>query len=365
VAKYRIAIVGSYNPARAEELQLKKWELAPQAGKQLGQELAKKNFHIIVYESYPYLLDIDVVLGYTEQMDKATANCIEVRYAEKIEQPAFIENQNDDVRFYFQPDSNENWEISFYQSIRDIDGMLLLGGGPSALIAGIVAISHRKAVVVCADFGGLARKVWGALRNTDVLANEEEIARMANPWTANSAERMIAILEAQIKRKQANGNPRPQYLAQFLYIIVSAIVALVVYSIVLANQQLTNQFWPIFMLISSTFTGIVGATAISLYNISRKPNKRQQAAGITATLGAVAGAVSAALFVLAQTFASPVSTSETPPILLYNNLFLFTTIIGLIAGMTFEAVFKRLSTIDVVQTGVIQAANVSANSDGS
>jgi hypothetical protein len=367
----RIAIVGSYNPARAEELNLKNVELAPMAGEQLGRALAGKGFHIIVYASYPHLLEVDVVRGYAQAMhDKP--HCIEMHYPQRMEPPSFPDLLSGDLRILPQPDYNDNWEVSFYQSIRDVDGMLLLGGGPSALIAGIVAISHDKPVVACADFGGEAKKVWNALSNRDVLATVEEKRMMGRPWTDTSAELMIDILEAQIKRARAmqaarnkslsrsqGQRDRVQYLvAMFCFLLLG----LIVYGGSLGNATLTNQYWPVLMLVSATCTGAAGAMTSAL--LDERGGKKPQAIWETAGLGAVAGFAASGLFVLAQVLASPTSSPDNTQTLLYERLLLFTVIIGLIAGLTFESVFKRLRDIDVVHKQGIDAGGASGGSEG-
>ncbi|MBN8592373.1 MAG: hypothetical protein J0M33_11460 [Anaerolineae bacterium] len=380
--RYRIAIVGSYKPERETELQIQHINIAPQAGEQLGQALGKKGFNIITYASYAGLLEVDVVRGYT-QVVEAEPKCIEVHYAEETGQPHFTEAKVDDQRFSFQPDHSKNWEVSFYQSIAHIDGMLLLGGGPSALIAGIVAISHNKPIVVCASFGGKAKGVWEALGNHNVLATSDEIKQMAVQWSPTSAERMVDILAAQISRVEAVQSKKSAAEKKHIDALLSAkdqsarqsrnsaiigcaalILALVVYFLALNDPVAANRFWPLFMLVSASLTGVAGAVVTGIFDKFRGVRTKQQAETLyPLLLGAVAGFVTAGLFVLAQSYANPVSTGETVPILLYDRLILSTSIIGLIAGLTFEAVLKRLREIDVVQRGPVQAVQPTSASD--
>ena len=46
-------------------------------------------------------------------------------------------------REYFNEkvDASSDWEVSFYRSLSKVDGLLVLGGGPSTLIAGQIALS--------------------------------------------------------------------------------------------------------------------------------------------------------------------------------------------------------------------------------
>lgn len=63
--------------------------------------------------------------------------------------------------FHFIQDTHSEWEIFFYRSLRNADGVILLGGGTSTLIAGLVAMGFGKSIVACETFGGYASKIWG------------------------------------------------------------------------------------------------------------------------------------------------------------------------------------------------------------
>lgn len=373
---YRIAIVGSYNPARVDDLKLRNHELAPQAGEQLGQALAKRGFHVIVYGSYPYLLDGDVVRGYTSVVE-SEPDCIHVYFSQHAGQPRFGDLPSEDPRFRFQADRNENWEISFYQSIADIDGMLLLGGGSSALIAGIVALSHKKPIAVCADFGGEARKVWNALSTKNSPATDDEVSQMGNAWTSTSADRMVAILENQIKRLEAEKakaaaddkqridkmleaqlDARRRSNVHLAASIITLALGLVVFAFTLAQPEIGSRFWQALIFLTAILTGISGSTGTVLVE-ELTPTRRQKPRRITSTigLGAIAGFATVGLFLLAQVVINPENTTPLEQPGLYQRLFMFTMVIGLIAGLTFESVFKRLREIDVVQTSGLQLSS--------
>jgi|GEM_PF-1486910 len=192
-----IAIVGSYNPERADALFLKNVELAPAAGSELGRELAKQGCHIVVYASYPYLLEVDVVSGYVEaKKANPEADCIQVHYSLKQPRPSFPDEGGDEM-FKFMPDHNPEWEVSFYRSLREVDGLLMLGGGPSSMTAGVVAMGFGKPIVTVAWFGGYAEKIWGLLPEQQKLLTPQEHYLMADQWRASSAKRYVEILIRQ------------------------------------------------------------------------------------------------------------------------------------------------------------------------
>jgi hypothetical protein len=158
-----IAIVGSYNPEREKELGLRNLDLTAKASEDLGRELAKQGYRIVVYTGNPYSMEIDLVRGYVSEKN-AQPGSIQVLYSQQKGQPQFKEEADYGDCFDFRPDFNPDWEFSFYQSLAQVDGMLILGGGPSALIAGLVVIGHRIPIVPCAGFGAAGGKIWSHLR---------------------------------------------------------------------------------------------------------------------------------------------------------------------------------------------------------
>ena len=113
-------------------------------------------------------------------------------------EPTFTPDQASDERFELLPDFNPDWEASFYQSLATVDGVIILGGGPSALIAGLVAMGHKKPVVACAAFGGSGEKVWRALREQRYPLERNEFASMAvGAWSPEVAARLVSLLTRQ------------------------------------------------------------------------------------------------------------------------------------------------------------------------
>jgi hypothetical protein len=212
-----VAIVGSYNPDRADELSLRNIEQAKAAGVELGRQLATQGCHIVVYASYPYLLEVDVVAGYVE-VKKANPepNCIHVHYSVQYDQPTFPEETDHRGLFNFKPDTSPAWEVSFYASLRQVDGLLMLGGGPSSMIAGVVAMGYGKPICAVASFGGYAKKIWELLPVQQKLLTAEEIFAMAEQWRPELAKRYVEILLRQLdqlasaKQKEAEAVARAQ-----------------------------------------------------------------------------------------------------------------------------------------------------------
>src|SRR5437588_9150003 len=131
----RIAIVGSTN--RGDSTIQGETKMAAYA---LGKALAKKGLPLLVYFDEPIFLEAEVVHGYLDS-GTAAVNSIEVRYPKKLDasnvpKPAPF-SQSKDPAFAFNPDENLEWEISFYRSLEEIGGMVVMQGGSSTLIAGV------------------------------------------------------------------------------------------------------------------------------------------------------------------------------------------------------------------------------------
>jgi len=99
--------------------------------------LAKAGMRILVYSSGEDFLEGPIVRGYIESQVAATGS-IQVRYPFTGAKPAFPEQQAHRRMFDWRPDDSPDWETSFYRSLNEVDGILLLGGGSSTLIAGLV-----------------------------------------------------------------------------------------------------------------------------------------------------------------------------------------------------------------------------------
>jgi hypothetical protein len=362
-----IAIVGSYNPAREKELGLRNLELTAQASEDLGRELAKQGYRIVVYTDNPYSMELDLVRGYLGQKD-VVPGAIQVLYSQAHGQPHFVEEPTNEDKFDFRPDFNPDWEFSFYQSLSHVDGMLILGGGPSGLVAGLVIIGHRKPVVVCAAFGGAGEKIWSALRAQDYALTDGDLAVMAQTrWSPALATRMVELLRkqreefdrrerARIDNEEQRINAvRLQELQENSRINWHAVVSALLFGAAAAA-------WPLALAVGDR-TGPVGAIAIALATpmIAGASGASIRvvldwAVGVTRTfamstynqfillryaaLGLVAGGLAGVSFVLAQLFANATPPDGLPAQL--SRLAPFLVIIGFAAGLAAEVVLSNL-----------------------
>jgi hypothetical protein len=342
---------------------------APAAAEALGRELAKAGFRILVYSSGADFLEGCVVRGYVAS--RLAARCsVQVRYPFKGDKPAFAEQQSNEEVFDWRPDYSQDWELSFYQSIDEVDGLLLMGGGNSTLIAGVVAMGHEVAMLALAGFGGNAAKVWEALRPGRDLLTADEYSLMARPgWNDERAAECVAAIKAQIARKAERERLRRLEerrreisvtrhagfaLALFLLAVLSVPMA---WGWSLPQTSVpTNPLLVLWLLFLTPLLAGVSGSTVRLVFDAREGSVplSSQSAITTAALGLIAGGVAGLLFITAQ-----VTTAEAPVGQIVSTqqaakLLPFGLLIGFIGGLTMDAVFRKLITSDVVDLASVE-----------
>jgi hypothetical protein len=369
-----IAIVGSYDPGREQELGLKNLSLAPKAGEFFGKTFATSGFHIVVYASYPYMLEVDVVKGYCS-VKGAEPGSIHVYYSQKYDRPAFPEENSNPELFRFYPDLREDWEISFYHSLSTVDGILILGGGHSTLVGGLVAIGHKKPIIACAGFGGSGLKVWDAIPTQDYMLSPDDKFLMAEQrWALPLAEQLTKILQKQIEEFQSvekrrleaerdsilqkveEGKRRDKNIT--IHALVAAFVFILSAVMWIAAWGMPNLsvlwLWT-FLIGAPLLTGISGATIRVVFDWMQGTTKRRQPSLVgNAVLGLISGGITAFLFIIAQVFSNPAAIEPTVGSETLRRLLPFTLTIGFVAGLTLDAVYTRLQETNVVNTSSIK-----------
>src|SRR4030095_16403237 len=90
-------------------------------------------------------------------------------------------------------DVNEGWEASFYRSLAEADGLLLVGGGPSTLIAGHVGLALEKPVLPITYFNGGAAKLHSHIEHAPNAPTMDELQAVLG-WSTTSARTIVASL---------------------------------------------------------------------------------------------------------------------------------------------------------------------------
>lgn len=329
---------------------------APAAAEAIGRELAKAGFRILVYSSGADYLEGCVVRGYVAS--GLAARCsVQVRYPLKGKKPEFLEQQTHAELFDWRPDHSQDWEMSFYQSLNEVDGIVLMGGGESTMIAGVVAMGHNLALLTLAAFDGAASQIWGALRPGRDLPSADEVSLMARPgWSDDRAAECVATLTSQIARKAAlQKQLRLEERRRETSVTLHACFALALFLVSVISVPIAwgwqlaevTAIWLLFM--SPLLAGVAGSTIRLVFDLRQggAPLTRQSAV-TTAALGLIAGGVAGLLFITAQVTTTPATAGHIISTEQARRLVPFGVLIGFIAGLTLDAVFRKLIASDVV-----------------
>ena len=336
---------------------------APAAAEALGRELAKAGFRILVYSSGVDYLEGCIVRGYVASGVHGR-NSVQVRYPLRGEKPAFPEQQTHGEIFDWRPDHSQDWEMSFYQSLNEVDGILLVGGGVSTMISGVVAMGHRIAILAIASFDGAAAKVWGALRPGPDLPSADDVSLMARPgWGDDRAADCVATLKAQITRKvEEERQRRIDERRRETWVTWQALFALLVFAAAVVSVPVAwawplgevPAIWLLFM--TPLLAGVAGSTIRSVFDLRQgSAPLTGQSAVTTAALGLIAGGVAGLLFITAQVTTTPASGGHIVLTEQARRLVPFGVLIGFVAGLTLDAVFRKLIASDVVDLSEIEA----------
>jgi hypothetical protein len=248
---------------------------------------------------------------------------IEVRYPEKLDDhgapktPPFNSHFND-PRFQFVSDKNPDWEVSYYASFEEIGGMLLLQGGKSALVAGVVALGYRKPVIACGGFGGAATGLLNMLQERNLLLAEERALLQSKPAAAEMrtwAEKCIDRFETQVNRLEQQSvnealarNLRRQQLNRHAVVALAAIAVAVALWVFNLNNRSHLPPWAVAgcLFVSSTLAGATGAMLwVILPYLKGKPPAMTGSLWGSTVLGLIAGCIAALLFFLGQEHGLP------------------------------------------------------------
>ncbi|AEW00102.1 hypothetical protein A4D02_28790 [Niastella koreensis] len=189
-----VAVVGS---ARREimtnaELQARK------AAEDIGAELARRGWSLAVYGSMPDYIEHDVVKGYLTVKEIKDKSIVCIYPSEMV---IDFDGLNDHPNcFDLQPDTSADWEMSFYRSLFQMDGILLLGGKQSALIAGQISLSCDLPIVAVGRFPGAAQKIWREHLSKKPGSISDEDLQIMGRWDGASPVDLVRSLTNQYEK---------------------------------------------------------------------------------------------------------------------------------------------------------------------
>jgi hypothetical protein len=343
-----VAVVGSSQPERDYDPPVRDHARAAAAAEELGRELASQGCRIVVYSSHDDFIEHAVVRGYVAS-GRGQPRSIQVRGRYGGDDARFIETAQHQNLFDVHPEPTRDWEVSFYRSLLTVDGVLLIGGGRSTFVTGLIALSLRIPVAPIAAFGGSAEKVWHYLTREPNVATEDDLAVMAASWHASSAATLVASLISQHHRRilEHDHMRREQHRAD-RRTARSLMTGMVLLLLALATIPLSYAWTPG---TSGSATALVVAPLLAATCGAIVRNAFDEAGDWlrTTVLGAAVGTVAFLLFIAAQLATTPDLLNGEGA----HRLLFFVIPVGFTAGLTFDAVYSKLRSQDVTRTSAL------------
>jgi hypothetical protein len=200
--------------------------------------------------------------------------------------------------------------------------------------------------VALPKFGGAAQLVWESLDRAKNDATEADLSAMAEGWSDASAITMVRVFKDQARRRAeqavlARATARQEtaslVTAAFLFVLGLALIP-----VLFAIKPTPT--WNVTVLIAAAL--LVAPIGAVIRNVLGRGQHWLR----TAILGMVAGAVACLLFVVAQVATSPDSLQNAGA----RTLLLFVVPISFVAGLTFDAVYNKLISQDVVNVSAFR-----------
>ncbi|MDF1800704.1 MAG: hypothetical protein P1V81_16130 [Planctomycetota bacterium] len=345
------------------------FEEAKQAARELGLELAKAGFGLIVYSGDPQYIEHHVVEGFLQHplvgdaSIRLITNRRQLELADEVERVE-REPSGPRARFHipagkqrvFGPteyDESDHWEVSFYRSLRQADGVLLIGGGLSTLNAGLVAIANRIPLLALASFGGKAQIVQESIQIGKDLPSRSEVDLMARPWTGGMAVACVRALGNQARRSLAAdpaGLVRAARIAGGL-LLVALFAAALAWAPVGEPWSLPGMAAALALFLGPLLAGAAGAVVRVLVGASRDFHAATwHSIEVAGWLGGIVGGIVTTLFIAAQLGTNGSLTSGGDPATDFMmRLIPFALAGAFVAGLTLDQVLAKLIRMDVLR----------------
>jgi hypothetical protein len=339
-------------------------EIARRAAEDLGAELAKRGCRILVYSSSPEFVEWELVSGFLRAKVKKEPRSIEVRYPPDLD--ARFPGEKPDDPLFVRSQQGGDWEASFYPSFASLDGLVLIGGGYTTKIAGLLSLGSKTPLLTLGGMGGAAHEIWLQLRaDRNSTASDDDLNLMASQtWTESSAERFVAALMEQRRRKLklereaalSQSERHRRLLLTILALLGCGLFGIVLLALVesLASHVSRGYLWILFG--TPAVAGASGAAVRVVWE-----NWQQRAVPLelrpvtmTIVLGFWASGVAGALFVLPQIWALKALDSDQAA-----KLCGFAVPIGLLAGLTLDRFFPKLIKYELpLETGHFEKESI-------
>lgn len=342
-----VALIGSVPPALPNGAG---GYTAAQAAEEIGAALAAAGFDLVVYSSAAAFLEHCAVTGY---LSGSAVRPRSVKVRPPFDNPHldFAELAQCPEAFDIRYEPGADWEVSFYRSLSEIQGMVMIGGGRTTLVTAMVGLAFEIPLAPVATFGGHARRAWETLGRVRNQATDEEISALGASWGSGSAERVVEILQSQGRRKAAERrlqerSRRSEARRAATGLLVGTVLLLAgLATIPLSYAAAASAPLNITALILGSLLAATSG-AITRTSVDRGRDWARASA-----LGLAAGAVAFLLFVTAQLATSPDILTGPGA----RRLLFFVLSVGFISGFTFDAVYARLRNQDVLDFSGLRA----------
>jgi hypothetical protein len=158
------------------------------------------------------------------------------------------------------------------------------------------------------------------------------------------------------KQQKSNSGKEKKYAINHVFISVPFLVmALATVPFTWDNPDLARTVLLSILLFSPLLAGVSGATARKAFETIGGPSMHDPPSiGPTAGLGAIAGGVAGAMFIVAQLVAMSPEIGQTVWSKQAGRLVPFAVLIGFVAGLTLDAVFRRLTGVNVITEDMLK-----------
>ena len=332
-----IAVIGSVDAQRGFDPPLRDPDAAAGACRELGHELARASCDLAVFSSKPGYAEFHVVQGYAAEDVAGSAGTV-VAHIPRHREADLVLPAGSSVNVRTVRDTGTEWEVSFYRALLDCDGAVLVGGGKSTRIAGILAMALRVPLLPVAAFGGGANQVWVNLDKVRNDTDDADIALLGEDWKPDSAARLVQCLLRQRERREARErgeSRRARRTARSSGLGTAAAVALLALAlsalIIAGNPAPAAARGMALLVFGPMFAAMSGAIIRSSFeDAARWPR--------AAARGLGAGALCVLLYVATELLAVPGLMNNLD----VRRLLFFVLPLGFAAGFTFDLVFDRL-----------------------
>ena len=322
---------------------------AKAVAQEIGAELAKAGFGLVVYFSNDPSLEPHVVSGYVPALGDG-AGAIRVRIAEPYRDQVRFKEQDPARKGLFDIDHfpGLDWEAPFYRSLAEeegfkgerVDAVLLLGGANTTFIAGQIAVARRLPILAINTFGGSAGRIWNQVAQASPGKHPS--------WGTRSAEDFVKQLkqeceEAAAQRRKARnlervldaiiaGRQKTHYAAGAFIVLLATLLVGMVYT-------RPASLWPLVLLAGLVSAGATGALIRMVLWEPEAADARR-----SLVLGSVAGLIVGLAYLIPQLVGAPdVLTPKEDTVTAPNKIQLLSVIlVALAAGVGFDTVFSRL-----------------------